>query len=49
MVDSVLSDYAINEIEIQGSINSSENLKIIKSYNPDLLISILGNQIFKDH
>ena len=46
-VTQVLSDYAINEIEIQGSINSSENLKIIKSYNPDLLISILGNQIFK--
>ncbi len=37
----------INLIKIKGSINSSENLKIISSYKPELLISILGNQIFK--
>ena len=42
-----LKDYGVNKIEIQGSINSEENLGIIKSYDPDLLISILGNQIFK--
>jgi len=46
-INEVLAEYGINRIKIQGSINSSENLNIIKSYNPDLLISILGNQIFK--
>jgi methionyl-tRNA formyltransferase len=46
-VTQVISEYGIKKIEIQGSINSVENLNIIKSYNPDLLISILGNQIFK--
>ena len=43
----VLSEYGINKIKIRGSINSEANLRIIKSYKPDLLISILGNQIFK--
>jgi methionyl-tRNA formyltransferase len=46
-VNQTLSEHGVNKIEIQGSINSKENLNIIKSYNPDLLISILGNQIFK--
>ena len=46
-VTQVLSKYGISKIAIQGSINSEQNLKIIKSYEPDLLISILGNQIFK--
>ena len=43
----ILSKYKINKIEINGSINSVSNLDIIRSYKPDLLISILGNQIFK--
>lgn len=42
-----LSRYRVNKIEIQGSINSEDSLNIIKPYKPDLLISILGNQIFK--
>jgi len=46
-VTQVLYEYGIDRIEIQGSINSKTNLDIIKSYRPDLLISILGNQIFK--
>lgn len=46
-VTQVLDEYGINRIEIKGSINSEKNLSILKSYNPDLLISILGNQIFK--
>lgn len=46
-VTQVLSKYGVKKIEVQGSINSVKNLKIIKSYEPDLLISILGNQIFK--
>ena len=46
-VTQILSKYGVNKIEVQGSINSVKNLNIIKSYKPDLLISILGNQIFK--
>ena len=46
-VSQVLSKHRVSEIKIQGSINSKKNLNILKSYNPDLLVSILGNQIFK--
>lgn len=34
-------------INLVGSINSKNNLNIIKQHEPDLLVSILGNQIFK--
>jgi len=44
---SFLKKTNIPEIPIYGSINSKENLKVLGSYNPDLIISILGNQIFK--
>ena len=37
----------IKQISILGSINNVNNLNLIKTYNPDLLVSILGNQIFK--
>ena len=43
----ILKNNNIPEINIEGSINSKKNIKIIDSYKPDLLISILGNQIFK--
>jgi len=43
----VLADSAIPRIKLQGSVNSKESLAKIKSYNPDLLVSILGNEIFK--
>ena len=46
-VQKVLSDFNIPLIKIQGSINSNKNLDLINSYKPDLLVSILGNQIFK--
>jgi methionyl-tRNA formyltransferase len=46
-VSVVLHKYSIPIIQIKGSINSDLSLAIIKSYNPDLLISIAGNQIFK--
>ena len=41
-----LSD--IPEISLNESINSKASLDKIKSYEPELLISILGNQIFKN-
>lgn len=42
-----LKQYNIPEIVIEGSINSKINLEKIQKLNPDLIISILGNQIFK--
>ena len=46
-VRTTLNRLNIPEIIIEGSINSKKNIKLINSYSPDLLISILGNQIFK--
>ena len=46
-IQRVLKDFKIPLIEVQGSINSQKNLDLIGKYKPDLLISILGNQIFK--
>lgn len=46
-VPKVLKKYNIPEIRLEKSINHKESLSIIKNYNPDLLISIAGNQIFK--
>lgn len=34
-------------IHLEGSINSKNNLEILASYQPDLFVSIGGNQIFK--
>jgi methionyl-tRNA formyltransferase len=46
-INKFLERNGITYIGLRGSINSDENLQLIKSYDPDLLISILGNQIFK--
>lgn len=46
-VGTVLKKYFIPRIELTNSINSPESLERIKSYSPDLLISIGGNEIFK--
>lgn len=46
-VEHILEKHGIKKIEIEGSINSEESLEKLKSYNPDLLFSIAGNQIFK--
>ncbi len=46
-VKSVLKNAQIPLLELQGSINSKENLKILASLKPDLFVSIGGNQIFK--
>ena len=47
-IDSVLEDNNIPKIVLDRPINQKESVDIIKSYEPDLLISILGNQIFKE-
>lgn len=46
-VHHVLEKHGIECIEIDESINSEASLQKLKSYKPDLLISIAGNQIFK--
>ncbi|WP_421775350.1 methionyl-tRNA formyltransferase [Gracilimonas sp.] len=46
-VEHVLEKHGIEKIKIEGSINSEDSLEKLKSYDPDLLISIAGNQIFK--
>jgi methionyl-tRNA formyltransferase len=46
-VSKILYDYNIPVIYLKGNINSEKSLEIIRSYKPDLLISIAGNQIFK--
>ena len=43
----VLSDYNVPEIKLDDSINHGNSLKKIRDLNPDILISIAGNEIFK--
>jgi methionyl-tRNA formyltransferase len=43
----ILAKHHIPVVRLRGSINSEQSLKTIKTYNPDLLISIAGNQVFK--
>lgn len=44
----LLNKKGIPVIKLDSNINSLESVDKIKSYSPDLLISILGNQIFKE-
>lgn len=46
-INQLLQSKKIDRIELIASINSKESLEKIRAYNPDLLVSILGNQIFK--
>jgi methionyl-tRNA formyltransferase len=43
----VLKTHNVPLLKIDGSINSKTNLAILRTYSPDLLVSIGGNQIFK--
>jgi methionyl-tRNA formyltransferase len=43
----ILKNKSIPVINLISNINSTDSVQKIKSYEPDLLISILGNQIFK--
>jgi len=47
-LDYVLKKYNIPKIILNYPINHNESVKTIKKYKLDLLVSILGNQIFKD-
>ncbi len=44
----LLERYNIPKIILTEPINNKVSVEIIKSYKPDLLVSILGNQIFKE-
>ena len=46
-VQKFLKTKNIKNIKIIGSINNEKNLKLISSHKPDLLVSILGNELFK--
>lgn len=46
-VVNVLERYGIPIISPKGSLNTQSSLDLIKSYEPDLLLSIAGNEIFK--
>jgi methionyl-tRNA formyltransferase len=48
-IDEVLQKHGVPKIELTGSINSEINLQTLRDYSPDLIISILGNQIFKQN
>ena len=47
-ISNVLNDFGINKIVLNMHINHPESVQSINKYDPDLLISILGNQIFKE-
>ena len=47
-LDTLLSRNNIKKILLDQSINNIESIRKIQSHKPDLLISILGNQIFKN-
>lgn len=46
-VKAVLRKHAIPVIELKKDVNHPESLEVIRSFKPELLISIAGNQIFK--
>jgi methionyl-tRNA formyltransferase len=47
-LDHILEKFNVPIIKLDKSINHKESVSHIKNYQPDLLISILGNQIFKE-
>ena len=44
---SILNKHKIPIIELEQNINNPKSLELLKSYRPDLLVSIAGNQIFR--
>lgn len=46
-VRDVLRRHRVSEIPIVGSLNTPESLDRLRSFSPDLLISIAGNEIFR--
>ena len=47
MLSHVLGQHGVSIIRLQHSINNPISLNTIKAYEPDLLVSIAGNEIFR--
>jgi methionyl-tRNA formyltransferase len=47
-IDYVLENFNIPKIKLKKNINHKDSVSLINNFKPDLLISILGNQIFKE-
>ena len=47
-VEKTIKKIGLKIIKLKKPINHNESLKLISSYNPSLLVSILGNEIFKE-
>lgn len=47
-VEQFMESLSIPVVPVEGDINSKASLDLIKSFQPDLLVSIAGNQIFKE-
>jgi len=47
-ITTLLKKRGIDKIVLEKPINNQASVDIIKKYKPDLLVSILGNQIFKE-
>lgn len=47
-ITTLLKKSGIDKIVLEKPINNQASVDIIKKYKPDLLVSILGNQIFKE-
>ena len=46
-VEQVLRQHKIPIIRLSKNINSKDSITILRQFNPDLIISVLGNEIFK--
>ena len=46
-IKKILRKYNLKLINLEKSVNDKSSISIINSYKPDLLISILGNEIFR--
>lgn len=47
-VYNVLNKFKIPVVGIVGSLNKKESLDLLRDYKPDLLISIAGNELFRE-
>lgn len=46
-IECILSKYGVPVIQLEKRINHKDSIEKIKAFQPDLLISVAGNQIFK--
>lgn len=44
---SILKENSVKQINLSKSVNHHESIELIRSFSPDLIISLAGNEIFK--